>query len=751
MKNKDSYGHVRGESLFVDDITVMQGTLHGLVFDASIAHGRIKNIDYSKAENLEGVVRIFTHLDIPGENQIGGIIQDEPLFAENEIHFMGQPIAFIVAESLAIAKKAKSLIEIEVANLPIITKAKEAFEKGLFTNAPRTFKKADVNEGFKKADYIFEGEAFTNGQEHLYLETQASYAYPLENGTIKIISSTQGPTAVQKTIANVLGVAMHSVELEVVRLGGGFGGKEDQATAWAAMTAVAVYHLHVPVKLVLERHDDIRMTGKRHPYHTFYKIGLNKDLKIIAFEADYLQNSGAAADLSPAIAERTLFHGTNSYYIENVRMTVHSCKTNLPPNTAFRGFGGPQGMFVIEAAIAKAAQELNIPAYKIQEANLLQEDDEFSYGQIAKNVLIQKVWNSAKTTFNFDKKSKEIDAFNAKNTALKKGISLMPITFGISFTNTPMNHARALVHIYQDGSVGVSTGAVEMGQSVNTKMLQVAAQSFGISSQNVKIETTNTTRVANTSPTAASTGADLNGKAVQLACTNLVDRLQRVAQEVLELENKSSISFYENYVYVNKKKTSLTWHKLVSEAFIRRVSLSENAHYATPEIHFDKKKEKGHPFAYHVYGTAITTVTLDCIRGTYEFDSVEIIHDFGKSMNLGIDIGQVEGALVQGLGWVTMEEIVYDDKGILRSNSLSGYKVPDVFAVPKIIKTIPFVSDGDDLAILKSKAVGEPPFMYAIGGYFALQNAIAAFNPRYNRKLDAPMTPEKTLLALYGE
>ena len=432
-------------------------------------------------------------------------------------------------------------------------------------------------------------------------------------------------------------------------------------------------------------------------------------------------------------------------------MTVHSCKTNLPPNTAFRGFGGPQGMFVIEAAISAAAKELGVPAYKIQEANLLQENDVFPYGQIAKNVLIRKLWHTAKKTFDFEQKVKEIEQYNATHTAYKKGIAMMPITFGISFTNTPMNHARALVHIYQDGSVGVSTGAVEMGQSVNTKMLQVAARTLGITPGVIKIETTNTTRVANTSPTAASTGADLNGKAVLKACNVLLDRLKKVVVQHLNLPENALVSIKDNHVFVQGKKTVLNWKDLIATAFLQRVNLSENAHYATPEIHFDKTKEKGHPFAYHVYGAAVITATVDCIRGTYEFDAVEILHDFGKSINIGIDTGQVEGAVVQGLGWLTMEEIVHDAKGRLLSDSLSGYKIPDIFAVPKKIAVIPYETGGEEMAILKSKAVGEPPFMYAIGGYFALQNAIEAFNPSYDKKTHTPMTPEKVLMALYDK
>ena len=748
IKNLDSYTHVRGESLYVDDINIRQGTFHAVVFDAPKAHGKIKSIDYSKAEALEGVERIFTYKDVPGENEIGGIIPDEPLFAEAEVHFWGMPIALIVAESEFIARKARGLIEIEIEDLPVITTAKEAKAKGSFINAPRSFSLGDTEKAFADCDYVFEGETFSNGQEHLYIEAQGAYAEPMENGNIKVTSSTQGPTAVQKTIAKVLGIAMHKVEVDVTRLGGGFGGKEDQATPWAVMAALATYHLNQSVKLILNRHDDLRMTGKRHPYESTYKIGLSKDLKILAYQTEFLQNSGAAADLSPAIAERTLFHATNSYYVPNVTTKVLSCKTNLPPNTAFRGFGGPQGMFVIESAIAKAAHEIGVPTRKIQEANLLDENDTFSYGQIAKKVEAKNTWDSAKNIFNSKALEQEVTYFNKNNTSLKKGISFMPITFGISFTNTPMNHARALVHIYLDGSVGISTAAVEMGQGVNTKMMQIAADVFSIPIEKIKIETTNTTRVANTSPSAASSTADLNGKATLMACNALVERLKTVASEDLNVSEKD-ITLKEEAIFVNGKKSELSWTNLISSAMLKRVALTENAHYATPEIHFDKTKEKGHPFAYHVYGTAITTTTIDCTRGTYEFDSVKIVHDYGKSMSEGIDLGQVEGALIQGIGWMTMEEIAYNKDGRLLSNALSTYKVPDIFSVPKTVEVIPVETEGNDMAILKSKAVGEPPLMYGIGAYFALQNAIKAFNPNYDLQFHAPMTPEKVLMGLY--
>ena len=747
-KNIDSFGHVRGESLFIDDIIVRQDTLYGLVFDSHKAHGIIKKLNITKATSVEGVIKIFTYEDIPGENQIGGIIPDEPLLAEKEVHYCGQPIAFIVARSEKIAKKARALIEIEIDELPVVTSAKEAASKELFISEPRTFTLGNTRDAFVKCDYIFEDEVFTNGQEHLYLETQGAYTVPMENGNLKITSSTQGPTQVQKAVAKVLNISMNKIEVDVIRLGGGFGGKEDQATAWAVMTALATFKLKKPVKFILNRHDDLRMTGKRHPYESNFKIGLSKDLKIIAFEADFYQNAGAAADLSTAVAERTLFHATNSYFIKNVKTSVYSCKTNLPPNTAFRGFGGPQGMFLIEAAIAKAAHEIGVNAKDIQENNLLEENDELPYGQIMTQVEAKNAWQSALSIFNYNQLINEVNLFNKRNKSFKKGLALMPICFGISFTNTPMNHARALVHVYLDGSVGVSTGAVEMGQGVNTKMSQIAAQIFSLPLENVKIETTNTTRVANTSPSAASSTADLNGKALLKACKAILERLKEVAAIELEV-NKEMITIKDEWVFVIHKRSSLSWKKLISIAMLRRIALTENAHYATPLIHYDKSIEKGHPFAYHTYGTAIISATIDCLRGIYTIDAIKIIHDYGESMNEGVDLGQVEGALAQGIGWMTMEELSYDLKGNLLSNTLSTYKVPDIFSVAEDIEVIPLETKGNDLAILKSKAVGEPPLMYGIGAYFALQNAIIAYNPNYKPKFHAPLTPEKVLMGLY--
>ncbi len=748
MKNIDSISHVTGKSLYVDDIPVRTGTLYGAVFASPAAHGIVHGLDVSKAEKMEGVAAVLTAKDIPGENQIGGIIPDEVLFADDKVEFNGQPMALVVARDELTARKAVAAIKADIEKLEPVTDAREACEKGMLLVPPSTFQTGDVDAAWEQCAHIFEGRAESGGQEHLYIEMQGSYAYLMENGHVKIRSSTQGPTHVQKAAANILDVPMHQVEIDVTRLGGGFGGKEDQATAYACMAALAATKLEKPVKIILHRMDDMRMTGKRHPYSADYAIGLSKDLKILAYKATFYQNGGAAADLSPAILHRSLFHSTNTYFIPNTEVTAYSCKTNLPPNTAFRGFGGPQGMFIIESAIARAAHELQVPARVIQQKNFLHEGDHFQYGQIAKNVNIGKCYQLADDEYDIEEIAKEVEAFNKENRWKKKGMAVMPICFGISFTNKPMNQARALVHIYQDGSVGISTGAIEMGQGVNTKILQVAANTLSINPGRIKVETTNTTRVSNTSPTAASSGADLNGKATEKACKELTNRLRRTAATLLN-EKLTDVSIRDEWVYVHGEQRKLAWTELVKKAHLERVCLSEQGHYATPLVHFDKKIAKGHPFAYHVYGASVLVAAVDCLRGNYHFDKVLMVHDFGNSMNPDIDMGQVEGSLAQGIGWMTMEEVAYDKKGQLLSNSLSTYKIPDIYSVPAEVKCLPLPTKGPKAAILRSKAVGEPPLMYGIGGYFALQEAIKAFNPDYVPDFDAPMTMEKVLMRLY--
>jgi xanthine dehydrogenase large subunit len=750
MKNLDSKSHVRGESIYLDDIPLIEGTLYGCVYDSPIAHGKLKNLDTTAAEKSAGVVRVITAKDLIGENQIGGVIPDEPLFADEEVHFQGMPIALVLAETEEQARNAAKKITAEIESLEIVTDPRVAFAKNDLIVPPKHFKLGDTKSAFQTCEYVFENRVELNGQEHLYIETQGAYTIPIEQGGMKIYSSTQGPTAVQRCVSRVTALPMNLIEVDVTRLGGGFGGKEDQANAWAALCAVGTQLTKRPVKYALHRMEDMRMTGKRHPYSADYKIGLDKNLKIIAYEAVFYQNAGAAADLSPPVLERTLFHCTNCYYVPNVTAIAYSCRTNLPPNTAFRGFGGPQGMFVIESAIAHAAENLSVPASEIQRVNLIRDGDEFPYGQIAESEAVTS-WTQADEKFDFKNLQKEADEFNAQNKLIKKGVALMPICFGISFTKTPMNQARSLVHVYTDGSVAVSTGAVEMGQGVNTKIAQVAARVFSLPIDRVRVHTTNTLRIANTSPTAASAAADLNGRATKIACETILQRLKEVAAPLIEAQSAKDVSIENGFVFRKGEPTNLDWLVLVNEAHFKRVSLSEHAHYATRGIHFDWGTAKGHPFAYHVYGTAAVGTTVDCLRGIYTIDYVKACHDFGSSMNTSVDFGQIEGGIVQGIGWMTLEEVVYDETGKLRSNALSTYKIPDVYSVPKTIEISPLETDKENLAIFNSKAVGEPPLMYGIGAYFAIRNAVRAFNAENSPAFDAPFTPEKVLMNLYSE
>ena len=750
LSNIDSIRHVRGESLFIDDVTLPEGVLYGYVYYSPIAHGKIQKLDFSSALKSEGVRGIFSAKDIPGENQIGGIVPDENLFAEGTVHFVGHPIALVVADSLIHARDAVKKIKGEFKKLPATFDPRQAAKKNELIIPPRTFEIGNVDQAWGNCDYIVEDSVESGGQEHLYLETQGSVAIPIEGGGIKIISATQGPTAVQRTAARVLALPMHKVEVDVARLGGGFGGKEDQATPWAVMAALAAYKLNVAVKLILPRQEDIRLTGKRHPYSSDFKVGLNKEGKILAYEATFYQNAGAAADLSPAILDRTLFHCTNSYFVPNVRATALSCRTNLPPFTAFRGFGGPQGMFVIESAIYKAAQIMGVDPSVIQKKNLLIEGDEFPYGQKVVQPHAKKCFYEIETRFSKNEIYRKVKEFNSENKLVKKGVAVMPVCFGISFTTTFLNQASALVHIYTDGSVTISTAAVEMGQGVNAKLRIIAAKSLSISEKRIKIDSTNTSRISNTSPTAASKGADLSGFAIIDACKILTERLRKVAAEELKTDSHSQIEIQDETIYKDGEKTDLTFDQLILTAYRNRISLTAQAHHSTPDICFDTKTNKGKPFAYHVYGTAIVEVTLDCLRGTYQFDSVKVVHDFGGSIDKVVDLGQTEGGIAQGIGWMTMEELIWNGEGKLLTDALSTYKVPDVHFVPKEIKVHFLENVPNPFGPLNSKAVGEPPFMYGIGAYFALLNAMRAFKPDLEIKFSAPLTPEKVLLSLYS-
>lgn len=748
MNNKDTGLHVQGQSVFTGDLNLPEHSLFAAVFTAPYAHGKITQIDYRDAEKMDGVVRVLTARDIPGINQIGNVVADEPLLAEEEFTYIGQPIALVLAESHKIAQKALAQIQISYEKLPVITDPREAYQKGNIIGEERVFSCGDILAQNECA-FLFEGRVDSGAQEHLYLETQVAIAIPVEKGKIKIVCSSQSPTAVQHAVAVVLGLSENCVESEVLRLGGGFGGKESQASTWAALAALGAFRTNRAVKLTLPRKTDLIVTGKRHPYSSDFRIGLDKNLKIIYFEVMYYQNAGAYTDLSGSVLERTLFHATNSYFIPNVKVKAVSCRTNLAPNTAFRGFGGPQAMFVIESAIYEAARQLQAPAYRIQQANIIAAGQRFPYGMKMQENNAKACFDETLRKYDFEKKLQEAKGFNAQNKFLKKGISVMPVCFGISFTTTFLNQASSLVHIYTDGSIGISTGAVEMGQGVNEKIRKIAALTLGVSVDRIRTETTNTTRIANISPTAASTGTDLNGNATLLACQEIKNRLLCFLPTFTGQGSESDYAIVEEQVLYQKQAIGLDWNQLVINAYLSRISLSSHAFYATPGISFDLKSEKESPFAYHVCGTAIIQVTADCQKGTYVIDSVEVIHDTGASIDPTIDMGQMEGGIVQGIGWITMEEVLHSKDGRLITNTLSTYKIPDILFSPKKISVHFLEAFDPSKGVLGAKATGEPPLMYGIGVYFALLNAARAFRPELIVPYSAPMTHEKFLMMLY--
>lgn len=746
-KHMEAPLHARGESQYVDDVPAPAGMLHAAIYGSPVAHALILGLDVTGALRHPDVVRVITAEDIPGENVIGAIFPDEQSLADHEVQYIGQPVAIVVAKTPEAARDAVHSITMDVQKLEIVTDPRVAHDRGMIIAKPRTFEMGDVDDAWAQCDFIVEGRCDIAGQEHLYLETQRARATPQEGGRVVVASSTQSPYSVQKAVAHVLGVAEHLVEIDVRRLGGGFGGKEDQATYWAIHAAVAAVVVGRPVELVLDRIADIVMTGKRHPYKADFKLGLRADGAFVAYETRLYQNAGAFADLSTSVLERSLFHATNAYFIPNARIYAACCKTNIHPHTAFRGFGGPQSMFVIEAAITAAAERLGVSPAELQRRNLLRVGDELPYGQCTEEDKAVQTWDEAAEAFDLKGWRERVDAFNAANYAVKKGLAVMPVVFGVSFTKVHLNQAAALVHVYTDGSVSVSNGGIEMGQGLTTNLALIASRELGIPLEAVRVESTNTTRVANMSPSAASATTDLNGNATLDACRQILGRMLPAVAAQLNV-SPAELRFVDGVLHHNGVATDWTWQKAVLACYYERVDLSAHGFYATPDIHFDMATEKGRPFAYHVYGTAITEATVDCIRGTYDIDTVKIVHNLGRGLNPVVDLGQIEGGVAQGIGWLTLEELAYGDDGRVLSFALSTYKAPDVYAAPDI--EVRWIEEENPVGPHGSKAVGEPPLMYGIGAYFAIRDAMRAFAP-VDYPFDAPATPERVLLGLHGD
>ena len=757
MKHYDSRLHVSGSAEFVDDGPAPQGMLHAAVFGSPIAHGTISALNINPALAVPGVKGVFCFDDIPGNGYLGVLMQDEPLFAHRQLMYQGQPIALVVATSANVARAAAALIQLETEPLDVVSCPRVAFEQGLILQAPRVYSKGDVEAAWPTCSTVVEGSIELGGQEHLYLETNRARAIPQEDGRLKVYSSTQSPSAEQKNIAQVLGIPMHLVEIDVRRIGGGFGGKESQATPWCCMAALAAYHLQQPVQLVLNRAEDMRMTGKRHPYKQDYKIGLDDRGTILAYQVTHYQNAGAYMDLSAAVLERSILHSTNAYAIANVHIVGTPCRTNLPPSTAFRGFGGPQGMFALEAAIFTAAEKMGVEPDFIQEQNLISDGYLFHYGQTLNECRMKKVWRETKECFDLRGAKKRVAVFNAAHKSQKKGLALMPVCFGISFTRTYLNQGSCLIHVYTDGSVALASGGVEMGQGISSNLIAIAARTLGISAKRIRYNSTNTSRIANISPSAASSTTDINGGATIVACKKILVGLKGVAARHFA-SSPETISIVNERVQVNGSDTELSWQELVSMAYYSRAPLMAHGFHTSPGIHFDNLAGKGSPFQYYAFGTSLIEVTVDCLNGSYVLDSARVVHDLGRPLIPSVDLGQVEGGLAQGIGWVTLEELSYDNEGRLASNSLSTYKVPDNYFMPDVIDIKFLETDSKRSGPFGSKAVGEPPFMYGIGAYFALKQAISAFRlqqhddkPTRSKVSLSPMTPERVLLSLYPD
>lgn len=746
MKNGDMNMHVRGTSQFVDDIPTPRGCLHAALYTSPVARGRIRGLDISKAAAAPGVVAVYTHRDVPGLNQVGHILKDQPLLAIDSVEYIGQPIALVVAETQRAARRAVGLIVADLEQLEAVFDPREAFARGMTHGKQRVLVNGDTSTAFARCRHIAQGRLASGPQEHFYFETQRALALPGEHDTIKVHASAQAPGAFHHHLAEVLGIPQHKVELDIRRLGGGFGGKESTAV-WIVAPAMAAFLLKRPVKLALGRNEDIATTGKRHAYEYDYKIGLDAEGNILAYEVDLYQHAGACADISPAVLGRSFLHASGSYRIPNVRVTAVSCRTNIPPNNAFRGFGVPQGTYAIEAALTRAAEVMGVDAAIVRRKNLLRDGDTLPYGVKLETTNAIRCWETLDQQVDLAGRQAAVAEYNRTHTETRRGLAVIPVCFGISFAQTALNQASSLVNIYVDGSVSVSTGAVEMGQGVNTKIQVIAARALGIHADKVRIDSTNTSRIPNASPTSASTGADLNGMATQIACKELYARLQKFAARHLEVDDPDSISVRDEAVYVGERRAELTWEKLVAAAQWARIDLSEHAFYATPDLHYDLGKERGRPFAYYSYGTSLTEVLVDCVRGTYTIESIDVVQDVGESLSVAVDLGQVQGAVIQGLGWATIEQIRYAPGGRVLTG-VNAYKVPDIKFCPPHFEVTLLPDSQNPYAVCNSKAIGEPPFVHGLGAYFAVLHALRSVR-QDKEPPSLPLTPEKAFMYLH--
>ncbi|WP_420857628.1 xanthine dehydrogenase molybdopterin binding subunit [Marivivens marinus] len=747
--------HVTGQARYVDDIPTPANCLHLAFGTSSIARGTITAMDFDPVRTAPGVVAVLTADDLPFANDVSPSIHDEPLLSDGTVHYVGQPIFVVAATSHHAARRAAAKARITYAEeAPILTVDQAVAAGQYFDDGPRVWQKGDTDTALATAPHRLQGRLEMGGQEHFYLESHAAMVAPQEGGDVVVYSSTQHPTEIQHKVAEALGVPMNAVRVEARRMGGGFGGKESQGNALACACAVVAVKTGRPVKMRYDRDDDMTITGKRHDFRIDYDVGFDDTGRIKGIDFQQYTRGGWALDLTIPVADRAMLHADNAYLLDHARITSHRLRTNTQSATAYRGFGGPQGIFGIERVMDHIAHTLGLDPIAVRQTNYYHNmgpvragkvsGNTTPYGMEVRDFILDEMTEKLLADADYADRKAAIADWNARNPILKRGIGFSPVKFGISFTLTHLNQAGALVHVYQDGSIHLNHGGTEMGQGLFQKVAQVAASRFGVDVSLVKITATDTGKVPNTSATAASSGSDLNGMAAKAACDTIRDRMADCLAELHQCPVER-VRFEDGKVRVGDNE--MTFEQAAATCYQNRVSLSATGFYKTPDLSWDRAKGQGRPFFYFSHGAALTEVVIDTLTGENRILRTDIIHDVGRSLNPALDKGQVEGAFVQGAGWLTTEELVWDDKGRLRTHAPSTYKIPACSDRPEVFNVELWDGENPEATIYRSKAVGEPPFNLGMSAFFALSNAAAACGPNYPM-LDAPATAERVLQAV---
>jgi xanthine dehydrogenase large subunit len=756
VAHESARAQIAGAAPYIDDLPEVRGTLYAAPILSTLAHGKINNIHTAAALALPGVVAIVLASDVPGDPVLAAFAGDEPVFASDTVQHIGQVIGLVVAQDVMLARRAARLVKVDITPLPAVLSVKDALAAQSYVLPPVTVARGDADAALARAPHTLSGTLEVGGQEHFYLEGQIAYALPQEQHQWLIYSSTQHPGEVQHWVAHALGLDNHAVRVECRRLGGGFGGKETQAGHLAVWAAVAAVKVKRPVKLRLDRDDDFLITGKRHPFSYQYTVGFDDTGRLCGLKLMMAAHCGFSADLSGPVADRAIFHADNAYYLQDVAITSYRVKLNTQSHTAFRGFGGPQGMIVTETILGDIARQLGLDPLVVRQRNLYSDEpvnpavpsqrrDTTHYGMQVEGNILQPLLSKLELSSQYKQRLETISLWNSRHSTLKRGIALTPIKFGISFTATLFNQAGALVHVYLDGSVQVNHGGVEMGQGLNTKVAQVVADELGVPLAKVLATASDTSKIPNASATAASAGTDLNGRAAQFAARHVRDNLAAFVGG-LDGVGAGAVTFQAGQVFT--PKTTRAFDEVVKLAYANRIQLWSDGFYRTPKIHYDKTTLSGRPFYYFAYGAACTEVAIDTLTGENKVLRVDILHDVGRSINPGLDIGQIEGGFVQGMGWLTTEELVWNNAGLLTTHAPSTYKIPTAGDVPEHFKVDLWDAANTEDNVGGSKAVGEPPFMLAISVFEALRDAVARTRGNSAVQLNAPATPEQVLKAL---